>query len=731
MAILQRLFGPTDAQARQAELLKTQRRTNQQLQDSRFYDDLLAKGLVDPDNHIVDFEKLVSKDDNGMYLYENEIVALLNSSNKFRQFTDTKEGMDKLGVIEGFLDSKDGKTKTIVTRRPDTKALAPKTWFASDADDDLVANLSEKEFETLIQGNAAIAKYRAYPNLGPAVMAQSIARSGPKNLVTGEPLGDQEDIDDPVTEAGAVATAIDDDPDINLQEANAQLVSIGEDLQKRLEERKKRTPEVDTKDLSLPPATVNTTAPIVQDVSSFLETLTPESVLADSDIDLVVQGLTEGRFRKTWKAKWKRAQSNYDRNEARQEKAVKEREGRRYGVASAQRDKDYKSLKDKYLKEKEDLLNQVKENIKTDSASIEKAQADKETTKSLQIQNIKKQLENTNLTPTRKKELEDQLATLETPQQLTSVPDIEIQGELKPNATAEEVQTFFEANEESLKALSQDGDLVNRIRQVITDFGVEKKEDLKKIPFGTPEAKGVTALDTAIMFAAYDNQQNFSSALKDYISVLGTQATITKTQQTTAIELQNYYDSQNEKVASLNQTFLTAEENFINTVFDEDGDFKAFTPKDRALVSNLVNEVKGLPGAPGFEFKDGKYVITGEATQTVRDSLKGIAGVLFSQAVDQEGSVDFKDWFGDIFAPGDPQNIGNLIDNVRFRRVDPGDPNSPIAEIYFTPPGSEREAKGSLKPSNFTYRFGGPNENAYARNLILYYIQEYGIEERD
>ena len=48
MSILQRLLGPTDAQARQAELLKTERRTNQQLQDSTFYDNLLAKGLVNP-----------------------------------------------------------------------------------------------------------------------------------------------------------------------------------------------------------------------------------------------------------------------------------------------------------------------------------------------------------------------------------------------------------------------------------------------------------------------------------------------------------------------------------------------------------------------------------------------------------------------------------------------------------------------------------------------------------
>ena len=664
MSILQRLLGPTDAQARQAELLKTERRTNQQLQDSRFYDDLLAKGLVDPDNHIVDFKKLVSKDDNGMYLYQDDIVALLNSSNKFRQFTDTKEGMDKLGVIEGFRDNEDG-TKTIVTRRPDTRALAPKTWFASDADDDLVANLSEKEFETLIQGNAAIAKYRAYPNLGPAVMAQSIARSGPKNLVTGEPLGDQEDIDDPVTEAGAVATAIDDDPDINLQEANAQLVSIGEDLQKRLDLRKDSQTAVSPKtipDFTETKGPRNRTSFKQEEATKFLQDVgVPNIPTSERDLRKVTEDIERA-------SEGKNAKNLNETLEA---------------LGSS----------------RQDFLKGPRNRLDLNAAN---------------------------------KFIQDKVKELQFKEpQLTSVPDIEIQGELKPDATAEEVQTFFEANEESLRALSQDGDLVNRIRQVITDFGVETKEDLKKIPFGTPEAKGVTALDTAIMFAAYDNQQNFSSALKDYISVLGTQATITKTQQTTAIELQKYYDSQNEKVASLNQTFLDAEKSFIDTVFDEDGDFKRFTPKDRALVSNLVNQVKGLPGAPGFEFKNGKYVITGEATQTVRDSLKGIAGVLFAQAVDQEKSVDFLDWFGDIFAPGDPQNIGNLIDNVRFRRVDPGDPNSPIAEIYFTPPGSEREAKGSLKPSNFTYRFGGPNENAYARNLILYYIQEYGIEERD
>ena len=664
MSILQRLLGPTDAQARQAELLKTERRTNQQLQDSTFYDNLLAKGLVNPDNHIVDFEKLVSKDDNGMYLYQDDIVALLNSSNKFRQFTDTKEGMDKLGVIEGFRDNEDG-TKTIVTRRPDTRALAPKTWFASDDPNDLVANLSEKEFKTLIQGNAAIAKYRAYPNLGPAVMAQSIARSGPKNLVTGEPLGDQEDIDDPVTEAGAVATAIDDDPDINLQDANAQLVSIGEDLQKRLDLRKDSQTAVSPKT-----------------IPDFTETKGPRSrtFFKQEEATKFLQDV---------------GVPNIPTNERDLRKVTED-------IERASEGKNAKNLNETLEalgSSRQDFLKGPRNRLDLNAAN---------------------------------KFIQDKVKELQFKEpQLTSVPDIEIQGELKPDATAEEVQTFFEANEESLRALSQDGDLVNRIRQVITDFGVETKEDLKKIPFGTPEAKGVTALDTAIMFAAYDNQQNFSSALKDYISVLGTQATITRTQQATAIDLEKYYQTQRENVASLNETFLDAEKSFIDTVFDEDGDFKRFTPKDRALVSNLVNQVKGLPGAPGFEFKNGKYVITGEATQTVRDSFKGIAGVLFSQAVDQEGSVDFKDWFGDIFAPGDPQNIGNLIDNVRFRRVDPGDPNSPIAEIYFTPPGSEREAKGSLKPSNFTYRFGGPNENAYARNLILYYIQEYGIEERD
>ena len=163
-------------------------------------------------------------------------------------------------------------------------------------------------------------------------------------------------------------------------------------------------------------------------------------------------------------------------------------------------------------------------------------------------------------------------------------------------------------------------------------------------------------------------------------------------------------------------------------LFDDKGNYQAFNDETRAKVSNLLNQVKNLPGAPKFVVKNGKYEIQTEG-EFAKDALKGIAGLLFTQAVEDEGSVDFKDWFQGIFSPGDPKNIGNLIDNVRFRRTNPGDPNSPIEEIYFTPAGSNREAQGSLKPGDFTYRFGGPNENAFARNLILYYIQEYGIEE--
>lgn len=716
-----RLLGPTTQQQRQQELLTAERNANLQVADSKFFDELLVDGLITKEG-VVDFDKLIEKDNTG-YKYENQIVKLLNQSNKFRQFTDTKEGMDKLGVIEGFQDNPDG-TRSIVTRRPDTKLLAPKTWFASDDPNDLVANLQKNEFEDLIQGNVAILRKRANPNLGQGVIAQSVQRDGATDIVTRQPIGQE---DDPIAEAGEVLDEIDKAEGINLQEANAAMLDIVTDLGTRLRQVKEQKPEVDTQELSLPIATANVTTPAAQEGATFLNTITAESVLADSDLDLIVNNLTEGRFRKTWKAKWKRAQSNYERNETKQEKAIEDREGRLLRSSDVKKDQGYEKEKQRLLNEKQKLIDQVKENIKTDSAAIAEAQAGEEQRKTNRLSNLEQQLQNPNLSEARKAEIQAELDKAKTPAKDTST-SFELNGELKDGATKEEVQSFFDNNKETIEAISKDGDLINRFREVITKYGVESEEDLNKIPFGTAEARNVTYQDAAIVLAAYDKQQNFADALYKYMGVYDRKMGMDKTALETDILYNDYLRDQRKYRQELTQEFLDAEADLIPLLFDDKGNYQSFNAETRAKVSNLINQVKNLPGAPKFVVKNGKYEIQTEG-EFARDSLKGIAGLLFTQAVEDEGAVDFKDWFQGLFSPGDPKNIGNLIDNVRFRRTNPGDPNSPIAEIYFTPAGSNREAKGSLKPGDFTYRFGGPNENAFARNLILYYIQEYGIEE--
>lgn len=720
MSVLQRLLGPTTQQQRQQELLTAERNANLQAQDAKFFDELIVDGLMDRDGN-VDFKKLVEKDSTG-YKYENQIVKLLNQSNKFKQFTDTQEGMDKLGVIEGFRDNEDG-TKTIITRRPDTKVLAPKTWFASDDPNDLVANLTNTQFEDLISGMAALVRKRANPNLGQGVIAQSVQRDGPTDLVTGQPMGQE---DDPIAEAGEVLDEIDNAEGVNLQEANEVMLGIITDLGTRLRQIKEQKPEVDTEGLSLPIATANVTTPAAQKGAEFLDSITSESVLADSDLDLIVNNLSPYK-RNQWKTNWKRAQVQYDRNETKQQKAIKDREGKLYRVGDARNDERYEKEKQRLLNEKQQLIDQVKENIKTDSAAIAEAQASEEQRKTDRLSNLEQQLQNPNLSEARKAEIQAELDKAKTPAKDTST-SFTLNGELKDGATKEEVQSFFDNNKETIEAISKDGDLINRFREVITKYGVESEEDLNKIPFGTAEARNVTYQDAAIVLAAYDKQQNFADALYKYMGVYDRKMSMDKTALETDILYNDYLRDQRKYRQELTQEFLDAEADLIPLLFDDKGNYQSFTPETRAKVSNLMNQVKNLPGAPKFVVKNGVYEIQTEG-EFAKDSLKGIAGLLFTQAVEDEGSVDFKDWFQGLFSPGDPKNIGNLIDNVRFRRVNPGDPNSPIAEIYFTPAGSNREAQGSLKPGDFTYRFGGPNENAFARNLILYYIQEYGIEE--
>tara|TARA_R100001460_G_scaffold7255_7_gene18664 strand:+ start:3352 stop:5490 length:2139 start_codon:yes stop_codon:yes gene_type:complete len=704
---LAKLFGPDTRQQRQQELLTAERNANQQVADGKFFDELLVDGLITKEGR-VNFDKLVEKDSTG-YKYQNQIVKLLNQSNKFKQFTDTQEGMDKLGIIEGFRDNEDG-TKTILTRRPDTKLLAPKTWLATDDPNDLVANLNETQFEDLIQGNVAILRKRANPNLGQGVVAQSVQQDGPTDIVTG----------DPIAEAGEVLDEIDKTEGINLQDANEAMLGLVSDLGARLRETETKPggeqPLTIEEEREIKPfsSVVDTSSPEVQSSAALISGLTPETILSDSEIETLSQGLSKG-FRKSFATAYKFGQVQLENNK------------RAMDAADDRVKSTLQKKRERLIEQQQKRIDRVSKNIEDDAATRQTARDKVQAKVDVKRSDIEQQLTNPDLSETKRKELQDELEAAKPVTEITST-SFKLNGELTDGATKEEVQAFFDNNKETIEAISKDGDLVNRFRDVISKYGVETEEDLNKVPFGTAQANNVTYQDAAIVLAAYDKQQNFADALFKYMGVYDRKMSMDKTALETDILYGNYLRDQRKYRQELTQEFIDAEAELIPLLFDEDGDYQAFTGETRAKVSNLLNQVKNLPGAPKFVVKDGKYEIQTEG-DFARDSLKGIAGLLFAQAVEVEGSVDFKDWFQGLFSPGDPKNIGNLIDNVRFERVNPGDPNSPIREIYFTPAGSNREAQGSLKPGDFTYRFGGPNENAYARNLIMYYIQEYGKED--
>ena len=572
---LAKLFGPDTRQQRQQELLTAERNANQQVADGKFFDELLVDGLITKEGR-VNFDKLVEKDSTG-YKYQNQIVKLLNQSNKFKQFTDTQEGMDKLGIIEGFRDNEDG-TKTILTRRPDTKLLAPKTWLATDDPNDLVANLNETQFEDLIQGNVAILRKRANPNLGQGVVAQSVQQDGPTDIVTG----------DPIAEAGEVLDEIDKTEGINLQDANEAMLGLVSDLGARLRETETKPggeqPLTIEEEREIKPfsSVVDTSSPEVQSSAALISGLTPETILSDSEIETLSQGLSKG-FRKSFATAYKFGQVQLENNK------------RAMDAADDRVKSTLQKKRERLIEQQQKRIDRVSKNIEDDAATRQTARDKVQAKVDVKRSDIEQQLTNPDLSETKRKELQDELEAAKPVTEITST-SFKLNGELTDGATKEEVQAFFDNNKETIEAISKDGDLVNRFRDVISKYGVETEEDLNKVPFGTAQANNVTYQDAAIVLAAYDKQQNFADALFKYMGVYDRKMSMDKTALETDILYGNYLRDQRKYRQELTQEFIDAEAELIPLLFDEDGDYQAFTGETRAKVSNLLNQVKIYQG---------------------------------------------------------------------------------------------------------------------------------------
>ena len=162
--LLGRILGPTDAQYANQMRLKEARRLEKKRDSKDLYTGLVNKGIVIEDKEAnvlrIDYDKLFETNDSGGYVNAKDMERLLNTTDTFGQFLDTKEGQRTLkdadvvqGRIKGFAPGTTEGTIAVLNERPDTKVLRPKTWFASDDPSDYTAELTREKMEALIEGN--------------------------------------------------------------------------------------------------------------------------------------------------------------------------------------------------------------------------------------------------------------------------------------------------------------------------------------------------------------------------------------------------------------------------------------------------------------------------------------------------------------------------------------------------------------------------------------------------
>ena len=707
-------FGPTYGEQRQSLALKEDKRLSNLRDDTELTNYLQSNKIVDNKGNFVisnteqgpqdtGFQNLLSKPQRP---YALNIANATNSIGTYK----TTDGKEAKGKVAGFVQNED-KTVSLIIQRPDGK-FGPKTWFSSEDENDQVVKMTPGEFKDFMTQNYRAIDSRVKPNRG-------------------ESESNQPQID----EIGVLTNEIDNDSNLSLEEKQSALLELTQLISPSVDKSAIDNTDLgidkakSTDGLSLPMATLDTSTPEAQKAGAFVNTLTPQSVLADSDIDTAVQGLSEGRFRNTWKAKWKQAQTNLDRNEKNRNKDLEKRDGK-ITTKTTRDDERYESEKERWETQKLDLINQVQENIKTDTASIENAQADEEQRKLSRKQAIEKQLDNPNLTEAKREELQKQYDSFDSKVKVTSSLENYEFTELPTSADdSEAFNTWFETNKNTLEKAGKDGDLVNKVKEVITKFGVESAEDINKIPFDTPEANNVSRLTMANVMAGNASVDkdgrvpNYSAQLAANMTIFDAYGTQARAQASFAQSTITWQNGLRESSRALGNEVVKSYSNIVDLLYPFDAEEnKLGKPNDIRTMAPRIREellkVESNPTTPKFT-PDGKggYKIEG-GTKAGRDASKDLAGILFERLVQANGSSGPKDWFKDVFTRGgESPDLGQILDRVRYTKNSRGQ----IDEIFYV--GAQGQTlDGSIEIGGLTGGFG--QEGSYVRNLLLAYIAE-------
>lgn len=767
---LRRLGGPTSRQiamdASATKLATEQRKT----QAESIYAQGVNTGIIKEEKGDfvgIDYDRLFEKNEAGGYVNETFIPQLLNATKTFGQFLDTKEGKVKQGKVVGFAPGKEEGKVAIMNERPDTKVLRPKTWFASDDPNDYVAELGQEELEQLITGNVAALYNRAY-GVKKAQSDRTIEQGqrlfgggGSENLnVIGAQINEIDDSDAPL-----------EDRNEALLNTIAGITQEVTDFNTKAEESRDQFGSISKGSVGrqgLPFNTMDTSGDAAQQgyaTANNILNAGPNTAFTEEEVLNMVDAaygfggeqatiMKKLGFNSTEGRNWKMLPQLLQRKaslEAQPDDYTEPGDMKRNYVTQAPKGRGPDKTKaeliaevDKKISKGNSQLQEVARLAKAEYEKDDKAIKDKakriEEPKQKRIDAIDKMLnqENVTLSSDKRKDLEAEkiklekeigkfrLTTVEGIEPLTALPELDKE---TGSFNQEELENWFITNKQSLTTISEDGETAAKVKEMIINYEIQTLEDMEKaIAAGAAEEENTTPTEVAAILAK-TSTGDFTTDFVTYLSAFGGEQTrqqdMIKTQQDMFITADEYRKSTETYYNKLGDDFLTLNEELIETIYGSDGEGK-FNLNDEAQMSTLrlmSTKLKNLPGAPRFEYVNGKLQIVSGATPEIDDAVKTYVGQLFKAVVETEGSVDWMDGWGDLFAPNDAGALANIIREIQFTR----NPDGSIREIFLTPAGSNTEAEGSLKPPDLARYFG--SKGNYMRDLLLAYISENGKEK--
>tara|TARA_X000001382_G_scaffold46379_1_gene31345 strand:- start:1820 stop:4276 length:2457 start_codon:yes stop_codon:yes gene_type:complete len=298
------------------------------------------------------------------------------------------------------------------------------------------------------------------------------------------------------------------------------------------------------------------------------------------------------------------------------------------------------------------------------------------------------------------------------------------------DASDEDFANWFTTNQTSLEKMGKDGDLVKKVKDIITKFDVNSVDDVQRIPFGSSSAFNIDAFTMANVMAGNSsvdrmgNVPDYGTTLQRNMIIFDAYGDKSRAADTFAMNAQKFKSDMQKAFREIDEEIRENYTEIVDLLYpiDDKGELQdRNTIFDRQVTPRILgalNDTKANPNSPKFaRTKDGIVTISGGSAGGYEAS-KAIAGILFQNLVEANGSEDVKDWFKDVlFRSGESPDLGQILDRVRYTTF----PNGQIDQIYYVN-AQKSQLDGSINLSGLTNGFG--QEGSYARNLLLAFIYE-------